>query len=167
MSHCTQCKASWGDHLKSEGNEILYSQFMKGAALVHCLRCLLEFGVLTATHTCRFSSPLRSISTNQHDHRPTLQQTIHLFSITVQQKDLLSQQTMLQEVELHCVVLVCSVDPVYYLDNECCTLSTASPVMKWLTVVLGLVYSMWRLLLGELGSSCRLSNNSARTVKYR
>eukprot|EP00656_Telonema_subtile_P001261 TRINITY_DN10584_c0_g1_i1.p1 TRINITY_DN10584_c0_g1~~TRINITY_DN10584_c0_g1_i1.p1 ORF type:complete len:323 (-),score=82.40 TRINITY_DN10584_c0_g1_i1:13-981(-) len=49
---CPKCRAGWGEHLKSEGNEIMYSQFMRGAALVHCTRCLMEFGALTATHSC-------------------------------------------------------------------------------------------------------------------
>ena len=49
---CPKCRAEWGHHLKAEGQEFSYSLFMQGLRQVHCLRCLFEFGALTAGHKC-------------------------------------------------------------------------------------------------------------------
>ena len=49
---CPRCFAEWGDHLKGEGNEAAFTEFMQGRRLVHCLVCLFEFGCLTAGHGC-------------------------------------------------------------------------------------------------------------------
>ena len=49
---CPRCRNAWGDHLRSEGNEAHYTQFMAGRRQVVCTTCLFEFGCLTATHTC-------------------------------------------------------------------------------------------------------------------
>jgi hypothetical protein len=49
---CPRCFAGWGDHLKAEGNEAMYTEFMRGLRQVHCQACLFEFGSLTASHHC-------------------------------------------------------------------------------------------------------------------
>ena len=49
---CPRCHADWGSHLKGEGQEALYTSFMRGHAQVFCLTCLFEFGCNTATHRC-------------------------------------------------------------------------------------------------------------------
>ena len=49
---CPRCHSEWGAHLKGEGREPLYTQFMRGQTQVHCLTCLFEFGCLTAGHHC-------------------------------------------------------------------------------------------------------------------
>jgi curved DNA-binding protein CbpA len=51
---CPRCAAEWGDHLRSEGAEHFFSDFMQGRRQVHCLSCLFEFGCLTAGHGCPF-----------------------------------------------------------------------------------------------------------------
>ena len=62
---CPRCFADWGSHLKTEGNEAHYSDFMQGVRQVHCLRCLFEFGCLTATHHC-------AECTRAFEYRPSL-----------------------------------------------------------------------------------------------
>ncbi len=49
---CPRCRNAWGDHLRSEGIEAHYTQFMAGRRQVVCTTCLFEFGCLTATHAC-------------------------------------------------------------------------------------------------------------------
>ena len=49
---CPRCRSPWGDHLKGEGQEGLYTEFMRGARQVTCTSCLFEFGCLSAGHSC-------------------------------------------------------------------------------------------------------------------
>ena len=49
---CPRCSSGWGDHLRGEGQEGLYTEFMRGARRVSCTSCLFEFGCLSAGHAC-------------------------------------------------------------------------------------------------------------------
>ena len=49
---CPRCSSGWGDHLRGEGQEGLYTEFMRGARQVSCTSCLFEFGCLSAGHKC-------------------------------------------------------------------------------------------------------------------
>ena len=49
---CPRCSSGWGDHLRGEGQEGLYTEFMRGARQVSCTSCLFEFGCLSAGHAC-------------------------------------------------------------------------------------------------------------------
>ena len=63
---CPRCRAEWGAHLKSEGREALYTSFMRGREQVHCLSCLLEFGVNTCTHHCPHCTRTFEYRPSQH-----------------------------------------------------------------------------------------------------